>query len=164
MIEFLAIANALADENRARAFLSLRGGELCVCQIIELLELAPSTVSKHMQILRQARLVEMHKEGRWIYYRLAGESASPMVREAIDWASKWLGDEAQAKADIRRMAEIVQEDPEAVCRRQMGRPEKQASTASGAMEPDKACDESKCCSSAPATPAEARWRKDGLAI
>jgi len=51
----------------------LSGGELCACQIIEMLGLAPSTVSKHMSILRQAGLVETRKEGRWIYYRLAEE-------------------------------------------------------------------------------------------
>jgi ArsR family transcriptional regulator len=44
-------------------------GELCVCQLIKMLGLAPSTVSKHMSILRQARLVQARKEGKWMYYR-----------------------------------------------------------------------------------------------
>jgi transcription termination factor Rho len=42
--------------------MTLTGGELCVCQIVELLQLAPSTTSKHMSILRQARLVESRKD------------------------------------------------------------------------------------------------------
>jgi ArsR family transcriptional regulator, arsenate/arsenite/antimonite-responsive transcriptional repressor len=45
MWEFMNIVRALADENRVRALLSLREGELCLCQIIEFLGLAPSTVS-----------------------------------------------------------------------------------------------------------------------
>ena len=45
MREFLNITKALADENRVRTLLALRQGELCVCQITELLALAPSTVS-----------------------------------------------------------------------------------------------------------------------
>ena len=53
----LAIARALSDANRLRALLALGDQEVCVCQIIELLELAPSTVSKHMSILKQAKLV-----------------------------------------------------------------------------------------------------------
>ena len=72
MLDFMAIAKALADENRVRLLLALQKQELCVCQLIELIGLAPSTVSKHMSILRQARLVEARKEGRWVYYRPAG--------------------------------------------------------------------------------------------
>ena len=51
MKEVLAITKALADENRLRVVLFLRGGEMCVCQIVEMLGLAPSTVSKHLDIL-----------------------------------------------------------------------------------------------------------------
>ena len=58
MRDFMNIVKALGDENRVRALLALRTSELCVCQIIELLGLAPSTVSKHMSILKQARLVD----------------------------------------------------------------------------------------------------------
>ncbi|TFG44900.1 MAG: ArsR family transcriptional regulator, partial [Candidatus Brocadiia bacterium] len=58
MLSFLSITKALADESRVRTLMALDGRELCVCQITELLGLAPSTVSKHMAILTQARLVE----------------------------------------------------------------------------------------------------------
>ncbi len=55
MWDFMSITKALADENRVRMLLALQKQELCVCQIIELVKLAPSTVSKHMSILRAAR-------------------------------------------------------------------------------------------------------------
>jgi len=64
MKELVSIAKALADDNRIRILLALSGGELCVCQLTELLSLAPSTVSKHVAILRQAGLVDLRKEGR----------------------------------------------------------------------------------------------------
>ncbi len=67
----MAVLKALADENRVRILTALRPKELCVCQIVELLGLAPSTVSKHMAILKQARLVDSRKESRWMFYRLA---------------------------------------------------------------------------------------------
>jgi DNA-binding transcriptional ArsR family regulator len=51
MKDVLAIAKALADENRTRVLMFLRAGELCVCQIMEMMGLAPSTVSKHLNIL-----------------------------------------------------------------------------------------------------------------
>ena len=59
MLEFMNITKALADENRVRILLALHGrDELCVCQLIDLLQLAPSTVSKHLFILRNARLIK----------------------------------------------------------------------------------------------------------
>ncbi|MHC4156850.1 MAG: ArsR/SmtB family transcription factor [Planctomycetota bacterium] len=62
MGDFTSIAKALSDENRVRALMMLSEGELCVCQLIEMLALAPSTVSKHMSILFQAGLVNARKQ------------------------------------------------------------------------------------------------------
>jgi len=58
MREILAIAKALSDESRLRALVAVKDGELCLCQIIQVLDLAPATVSKHMNLLQQAGLVE----------------------------------------------------------------------------------------------------------
>ena len=63
MREFMTVIKALAEENRVRVVLALRERELCVCQIVELLGLAPSTVSKHLSILYQAGLLESRKDG-----------------------------------------------------------------------------------------------------
>jgi DNA-binding transcriptional ArsR family regulator len=41
MKEFMAVAKALADENRVRVLMFLHEGELCVCQVVEMLGLAP---------------------------------------------------------------------------------------------------------------------------
>ena len=118
MREFLAISKALSDESRVRALLALRDNELCVCQIIELLGLAPSTVSKHMFILKQANLVEGRKDGRWIYYRLASSDASVGVREAISWTLNQLGAVSQIKQDARRLKSILRRNPVEVCKKQ----------------------------------------------
>jgi DNA-binding transcriptional ArsR family regulator len=48
MESILAITRALSDENRVRALLALGDQEVCVCQLIELLQLAPSTVSTYV--------------------------------------------------------------------------------------------------------------------
>lgn len=140
MRDVLAITSALADEGRVRALLALRHGELCVCQVVELLQLAPSTVSKHLSILRQAGLLESRKEARWIYYAVP-KAPVPTVRRALDWLFKATEGQPMATEDARRLKAILKEDPEDLCRRQMGR--------------------SECCSSAPATRAGARWPKAG---
>lgn len=143
MRDLMAITSALSDSSRVRALQALRAGELCVCQITEFLNLAPSTASKHLSILRQAGLVEVRKNGRWIYYRLAGDGASPVVREALEWIQNALARDPQTREDRKRLQAILKEDPEILCRRQMKR--------------------SGCCTSAPATPAGARWRRAGRA-
>ncbi len=83
MREFMNLTKALADEDRVWALIILKDRELCVCQIIALLGLAPSTVSKHMAILRQAWLVESRKEGRWNHCRRADAAAGPYVADTL---------------------------------------------------------------------------------
>ena len=106
MKEFMAVAKALADENRVRVLMALRGGEMCVCQIIEFLGLAPSTVSRHMAILRQASLVSARKDGRWTYYRLADEEAPKAARTAIQWARNCLARNRRVQDDAKCVANI----------------------------------------------------------
>jgi len=115
MQHFLAITKALADENRVRILLALRSGELCVCQIVELVQLATSTVSRHMSVLKQARLVESRKDGRWMYYRLPEAGAPELVYRAIEWVSGMLAGDRSVGCDAKRLAEICSLDPHSLC-------------------------------------------------
>ena len=118
MREFMAVLKALADESRVRTVVALRGRELCVCQIVELLRLAKSTVSKHMAILKQARVVDSRKDGRWIYYRLADEEVLPQAADATKMVIQALARDATIREDARRLKEILRIDREELCRRQ----------------------------------------------
>ena len=112
------IAKALADANRVRLLLALRGQELCACQITELFGLAPSTMSKHLSILYQARLVNMRKDGRWVYYSLPGKGAAVPVRGALQWLKTSLREEEQTAADAKRVRRLLRIDPSELCRKQ----------------------------------------------
>ncbi len=114
----MAITKALADENRVRILLALREGELCVCQLTELIELAPSTTSKHLSILYQSGLLNMRKEGRWIYYQLPGKEAPLPAREAIRWIINSVSDEPRFAQDTARLKKILAMDPTELCKRQ----------------------------------------------
>ncbi len=112
MRKFMAIAKALADGNRVRILMFLRHGELCLCQVIEILGLAPSTVSKHMTVLYQSGLIETRKEGRWIYYRLSKEDC-PCTRGALQWLKEALrGDEKIGNDDkkIKALRKVPKEE------------------------------------------------------
>ena len=107
MREFMDVVRALADENRVKALLALRQHELCVCQIIGFLGLAPSTVSKHMSILKQARLVESRKDGRWMYYRLADDSGLREVNGALDWLGKCFDSNSLSGDDEKKLKMVL---------------------------------------------------------
>ncbi len=114
MREMMAITKALADPSRVRVLMFLKRGELCVCQVIELLGLAPSTVSKHMSILYHAGLVEARKEGRWMYYRLP-EKASIAVQGSLRWLQESLGKDEQVLADIKKIKALKKVPKEDLC-------------------------------------------------
>ncbi len=115
MQRFMAITKALADENRVRILLALRSGELCVCQIVELVQLATSTASRHMSVLKHAGLVESRKDGRWMYYRLPDLGAPEFVHRAIAWVACTLADDPAVQRDAERLAAICAVDPHRLC-------------------------------------------------
>lgn len=118
MTSAVEIASALGEPNRLRALLALRHGELCVCQITELLALAPSTVSKHLTVLKQAGLVQSRKSGRWIHYFLPDAESDSMVAGALEWAQRSMAGDPQVAADDRALDSIRQMDKEVLCRQQ----------------------------------------------
>ena len=63
--------HALSDETRVRIVDLLRGGEQCVCELTEALDLSQSLLSFHLKTLKDAGLVTDRPEGRWMYYALA---------------------------------------------------------------------------------------------
>ena len=118
MFDFLSIAKAMSDENRLRILMALRGKELCVCTFTELLNLAPSTTSKHLSILKQARLIESVKDGKFVYYRLTMPESKnhPLVAPALRCLEESLADSEQVMTDAKLLAAIIekgeQSDPE----------------------------------------------------
>lgn len=67
----IQILKALADETRlALSLLIHQEGELCVCELTHALALSQPKVSRHLAILKNAKLLQDKREGQWIYYRL----------------------------------------------------------------------------------------------
>jgi len=87
---------AMAHPARLRMLAMLATGELCVCQITAVLELAASTVSGHLADLRAAGLVVEQRQGKWVRYRL---NEDPEVLALITSVLAPLGADAQAGAD-----------------------------------------------------------------
>jgi ArsR family transcriptional regulator len=116
--EFMPLTKALADETRLRILLSLRQGELCVCQITELFGLAPSTISKHLSVLYQAGLVNSRKEGRWMYYCLPSKKDAAPAGDALSWLLRSLNGDTQIATDLANLKKVMAMDPVELCKRQ----------------------------------------------
>lgn len=110
-MNLMNITRALSDENRVRILMALRNRAFCVCQMTAFLDLSPSTTSKHLSVLKQARLVEGKKDGKWVYYRLADSPESfPMAKEAIAWLISSIGSSSSVLKDDARIRQILEEE------------------------------------------------------
>ena len=118
--KFQIVAKALSDSNRIRALAAARQGDLCACQIIELLGLAPSTVSKHMALLKKAGFIESRKEGKWVYYHLSVNEKNPVIQTAAAWVFITLENDRTIKEDQKKLKRIRKVTPLELCRKQKG--------------------------------------------
>jgi len=116
----VAIAKALGDDTRLRIMALLKNQELCACQIIEAFELANSTISRHLTLLKQAGLLHSRKSGRWVYYAWSA-SESPIVQLSQNWVIQVSQHDDRFQADRENMTQILKIDPEVLCRRQSGK-------------------------------------------
>ncbi|MDD2555744.1 MAG: metalloregulator ArsR/SmtB family transcription factor [Syntrophaceticus sp.] len=71
MKNIVDILKALSDETRLRIINLLYLKELCVCDIVETLNITQTKASRHLQYLKNAGLVEDRKSAQWVYYSMA---------------------------------------------------------------------------------------------
>ena len=130
-MDLARLFKALADPNRLRAMAAMENRELCVCQIVELLNLAPSTVSKHLSLLADAGLLNSEKRGRWVYYAWS-KQPTPEIATFLEILPGLFAENTAINEDRIRLSDILAFDPEALCRAQSRRISEQAVTASEA--------------------------------
>jgi ArsR family transcriptional regulator, arsenate/arsenite/antimonite-responsive transcriptional repressor len=106
MREFELAVKAVSDPTRTRILKLLEGGGLCVCQVQAVLGLAPSTVSKHLTVLKHAGLVEDRRDGKWIEYGLARDSHNPHAKRVLALLEGDLDRDPAVLADRKRLREI----------------------------------------------------------
>ena len=78
MKELIRTFKALSDPTRLRAFRLLLERDLCVCELMFILDMPQSRLSHQLRLLRDADLVEDRRDGRWIVY-----TVPPKVREDL---------------------------------------------------------------------------------
>lgn len=103
---FEIVSKAVADPSRARILKLLEKGELCVCQITTVLDLAPATISKHLAGLKAAGLVQQRRDGKWVYYRLAEREFNAYARPFLALVGAALADDPTIVEDCRVLAMV----------------------------------------------------------
>ena len=101
---FETVAKAVADPSRACILKLLEGGELCVCQITTVLDLAPATISKHLAGLKTAGLLQQRRDGKWVYYRLAERELNPYAQQFLALVRNSLVNDPTTAEDRRVLA------------------------------------------------------------
>jgi ArsR family transcriptional regulator len=102
---------ALSDPIRLRIVLLLQSeGELCVCDLMAVLGLPQSTVSRHLAYLKRSCWVDTRRQGVWMYYQLSREGCL-LCREMLDILKRHAADLPEAAADRHALAAFLKDKP-----------------------------------------------------
>ena len=96
---------AFSDQTRLRILHLLQGGELCVNDLVEIIDVPQPTASRHLAYLRRAELVVTRHEGQWIYYALA-PAGSPFQKKLLECLSKCFYEVPEIQRDAARAAKL----------------------------------------------------------
>lgn len=108
--EQIILFKALSDPNRVRILKILQRKELCVCEITELLKLAASTVSQHLNLLKSAGLILETKSGRWVNYSINVQTQDPVAASILSLLHLWFNDDETIQKDLENICKVDRAD------------------------------------------------------
>jgi ArsR family transcriptional regulator len=108
-----SIFKALSDRNRLRILKMLQSRPLCVCEITEILQLAASTVSQHLSVLKEEGFIFEERDGKWVNYTLNHRPSDPRISAVLTSLDFWIGDMDIIDKDKQRVKTV---DRKTVCK------------------------------------------------
>ena len=93
---------AFSDRTRLRILHLLRGGELCVCDLVRVLDAPQPKVSRHLAYLRKAGLVKSRKDKNWSYYELS-PARTDFHKRLLDCLACCFRDVSELREDAQRL-------------------------------------------------------------
>ena len=107
------IFKALADFHRLRILKALQIKVLCACEIKELIQLASSTVTQHLKVLKDAGFIIEDKEGKWTNYIINPNPEDNRISSILSSLDYWIND----KKSLAKDKEIIKKlDRDKLCR------------------------------------------------
>lgn len=104
MNDVVLLGKVLSDATRVRILVALVQSDLCVCEMVDALELGQSTLSTHLQVVRQSGLVETARRHKMVSYSLA-EPARPLVEAILGSSAEALDADKRIRRDLARVAQ-----------------------------------------------------------
>lgn len=101
------IFKALSDETRLRVMKLLQERELCVCELIQVLEMSQPRISRHLSVLKNAGLVNDRREGKWVYYSLKKGAENDDVKPILETISLVANDDSVVRNDNKNLKKAV---------------------------------------------------------
>jgi ArsR family transcriptional regulator len=81
--DIVRVGKALGDPTRVQLLACLATRELCVCELVHLMEVGQPAVSRHLRILREAGMVDDVRDGKFVNYRLRRPARTPFGEAAL---------------------------------------------------------------------------------
>ena len=105
MEQIVQFFKALSDEIRLRIVMLLTYGELCVCDLMEILGEPQSKISRHLAYLKHSGITESRRVGVWMHYRLK-DSQNGIFKAQMDFLREKLSPLPPFRADRERLLEL----------------------------------------------------------
>jgi ArsR family transcriptional regulator len=96
---------ALADKTRLRILNLIGEDEICVGSLVEVLGESQPKISRHLAYLKQAGLVAVRRDGKWMHYRMVAPEDAVAV-EMLEGLLEWLGDQEQMRKERRHLEKM----------------------------------------------------------
>jgi ArsR family transcriptional regulator, arsenate/arsenite/antimonite-responsive transcriptional repressor len=100
--DVVLFGKALSDPTRVRILVALSESDLCVCEMVDALEMGQSTLSSHLQTIRQSGLVETSRRHKMVAYALRPETAT-LVRAVLESSEAALAADRRVQRDRERV-------------------------------------------------------------
>jgi ArsR family transcriptional regulator len=103
MNDLLKIFKALSDETRLKMLKIFGKGEICVCDLVSVLNMSQPKISFHLNVLKGAGLISDRKQGKWVHYRI--NDADMFRRFIVLSVMEKIPDQA-VKKDLARLVKV----------------------------------------------------------
>jgi ArsR family transcriptional regulator, arsenate/arsenite/antimonite-responsive transcriptional repressor len=105
MEQLVQLYKALSEEMRLRIMMLLTHGELCVCDLMAILDEAQSKVSRHLAYLKHSGMVKSKRDGLWMHYSLK-DSMESVAQAQISFLKRQLTSADWFQKDMKKMEEV----------------------------------------------------------
>ena len=115
MKEIAIIFKALSDDTRLRVIKLLQERELCVCELMQVLDMSQPRISRHMSVLKNAGFVDDRREGKWVHYFLCNGTDNEDIKRILQSFSQMANDNKLVQEDKKKLKKALRLSEKKFC-------------------------------------------------